>query len=155
MKQLPTVQVVERILSALLRRTVHATPSKAAKPPAVTATGVYRSGEAPAVAACTADLAFAHFSSAAFMLIPADVAKENIKDGTVDETLKDSFGEVLNVLSRLFSETDGSRISLASKTFAPAPSAAADGPLLASKNRLDLNVEIEGYGSGLLCLRVA
>ena len=154
MATLPTAEIVSDTLTKMLRRTVRA---KAAPVKATSAklSGLYRSADDTPVAACMADIPFAAFSGAAFSMIPADAAKDSIKAGVLDEGMQDNFGEVLNVLSRLFAGQGSQRITLQAKSFPPAAlPEAASAALAAAGKKLDLEVDIDGYGKGLLMLRV-
>ena len=154
MATLPTADIVADTLTKMLRRTVRAkaAPVKAAS--AKTA-GLYRAVDDTPVAACMADIPFAAFSGAAFSMIPADAAKDSIKAGVLDEGMQDNFGEVLNVLSRLFAEQGNHRVTLQTKSFPPAAlPEAASAALTTSAKKLDLEVDIDGYGKGLLMLRL-
>jgi hypothetical protein len=154
MASLPTADIVADTLSKMLRRTVRAktTPAKASL---AKLAGLYRSKDDTPVAACMTDIPFAAYSGAAFSMIPADAAKDSIKAGALDEGMQDNFAEVLNMLSRLFADQGNHRIALQAKSFPPAAL-----PELASKalsgggKKLDLEIDIDGYGKGLLMLRV-
>jgi hypothetical protein len=90
---------------------------------------------------------------AALSLIPSGVAAEAIADGQVTDTVAENLHEVLNVMARLFSAADGSGVHL-SRVHGP------DEPLPAElvtrltkpKARIDICVDIAGYGKGNLTL---
>lgn len=155
MATLPTPEVVAQQLGALLRRPVKATPTtvKSAASPSF---GVYHTGDEQPVAVCGADLSFAAYSAAAFSMIPEETAEETVKAGQLDEGMAEIFGEVLNVASRMFGEYDTRRITLMGKSYSPAPPTPDMVKVIrASREKLDLEIEIEGYGKGLLMFRVA
>jgi len=105
------------------------------------------------VVACMADVAFAAASSAAFALIPARVAAESAASQKLDESLAEIFGEVLNVMSRLFTHHENTRVTLQATVMPGQPLPAVLGSL-SSERCLDLLVDIDGYGKGrlILCL---
>jgi hypothetical protein len=154
MATLPTPEVVATQLGALLRCTVkaEAVTIKSATSPSF---GLYHSGDEKPIAVCGADLPFAAFSGAAFSMIPAETAAESVKDGKLEEGLAEIFGEVLNVVSRMFGEHDTRRVTLMQKSYSPAPpTAEVVSTIRAAKQKLDIEVDIDGYGKGLLMFRV-
>ena len=64
----------------------------------------YVNGEGNTVGAVMMDLSCACYTAAALSMMPADIAEENIKDGTIEDTLRDNLFEVFNnfVFSSLF-----------------------------------------------------
>jgi len=155
MATIPTPEVIASQLGALLRRPVQAHPVtlKGAASPSF---GVYHSGDEKPIAVCGADLPFAAYSAAAFSMIPEETAEESVKAGQLDGDLAEIFGEVLNVVSRMFGEYDTRRVTLMGKTYSPAPPTPdMVNVIKASKEKLDVEVDIEGYGKGHLMFRVA
>lgn len=155
MASLPTPKEVSEALTMLLRREVKAVAAPL-KADSMKMAGLYASGnDAPTVATCMADLPFAIFSGAAFSMIPPDAAKDSVKANELDEMMQDNFGEVLNVFSRLFGEQDNKRILLTSKAFPPdALPEPANSSLTGGSSKLDIEVDISGYGKGMLAMRL-
>lgn len=155
MASLPTPKEVSDALTMLLRRNVKATATQL-KPATIRMAGLYGSGnDTPTIAACMADLNFAAYSGAAFSMIPPDAAKDCIKANELDEMMQDNFGEVLNVFSRLFGEQDNKRILLQNKVFPPNPLPDhASQSLSAGNQKLDLELDIDGYGKGVIAMRL-
>jgi len=151
--QLPTLDDVAQTLSAFVRREVYVTAAKAGGDGHLPLAGLYHDGNRRLVVACMADVAFAAASSAAFALIPARVAAESAASQKLDESLAEIFGEVLNVMSRLFTHHENSRVTLQDKVMPGQPLPAVLGSL-SREGCLDLVVDIEGYGKGrlILCL---
>lgn len=149
MQALPTADAVALTLTTFLRRKVQVT--SASIPDRLPILGFYRSTAERDIAVCESDIAFAANSAAAFALIPAPMAQESVKAGSLDEGLQEIFAEVLNVLSRLFADTDGVRITLTSKTFPPdpIPSSMSQRP---AGGEVGFEVSIDGYGKGFLGL---
>lgn len=153
MSSIPSLEVVKQNLKTLLRRNIDI--SKIAPPPAAhtAIVGIYKAGDGREIAACLCDVAFAAYTGAAFSLIPRRVADESVDANKLDEILEDNYGEVLNVLSRLFSTHDSQRVTLSQKLFPPSaiPAAVADAD---PATGLDMKVEVDGYGEGMLSLRL-
>jgi len=153
MSTIPSLEVVKQNLKTLLRRNVDVTKVATPSPAHIATVGIYKSGDGTLSAACLCDVAFAAYTGAAFSLIPRRVADESVDANKLDEFLEDNYGEVLNVLSRLFSTHDSQRVTLAQKFFPPAalPACVVDAD---PASGLDLRVEVDGYGEGLLSLRL-
>lgn len=151
--QLPTLNDVAQTLSAFVRREVHVTAAKPGGDGHLPLAGIYHDGNRKLVVACMADVGFAASSSAAFALIPARVAAESATSQKLDESLAEIFGEVLNVMSRLFTHHENSRVTLQSTVMPGQPLPAVLGSL-SRESCLDLLVDVEGYGKGrlILCL---
>lgn len=149
MQSLPNADAVAMTLTTFLRRKVKVTP--ATVPDRLPILGFYRSTEATDIAVCESDVAFAANTAAAFALIPAPMAQESIKAGTLDEGLQEIFAEVLNVLSRLFADTDGVRVTLTTTVFPPEdlPERMVQRP---AGGEVGFDVSIDGYGTGFLGL---
>jgi len=155
MASLPAPKEVSDALTMLLRRNVKATATQL-KPANIKMAGLYgSSNDSPTIAACMVDLNFAVYSGAAFSMIPADAARDCIKANELDEMMQDNFGEVLNVFSRLFGEQDNKRILLMNKVFPPSalPDDASQS-LTAGSKKLDIEVDIDGYGKGVIAMRL-
>jgi hypothetical protein len=149
MHKLPTADAVALTLTTFLRRKVQV--AAAITPDRLPILGLYRSTADHNVASCECDVAFAAITAAAFALIPAAVAHESVKANQLDESLQEIYGEVLNVLSRLFADTDGVRITLSSTTFPPSPLPESMSQRPAS-GVVSFEVSVDGYGKGLLSL---
>lgn len=151
--QLPSLEDVAQTLSAFVRREVYVSAAKPGGDGHLPLAGLYHDGNRQLVVACMADVAFAAASAAAFALIPARVAAESAASQKLDESLAEIFGEVLNVMSRLFTHHENSRVTLQDKVMPGQPLPAVLGSL-SSERCLDLLIDIEGYGKGrlILCL---
>ncbi len=148
--KLPALETVAQTLRAFVRRPVEVSLAPAGSM-SLPLAGIYHDGSQHPVAACLSDVAFAASSSAAFALIPARVAAEATAAKALDESLSEIFAEVLNVLSRLFTSHDNERITLREK-FLPPQALPAQLSAIAAGDRLDLMVDIDGYGQGRLVL---
>ena len=102
------------------------------------------------------ELPLAAYLGAALALIPAAGAQEAADSGRLDDNLTDAFSEVANILAALLCadgaphvrwvdlETDPSRLGEADKAVLENPC-----------ERVDVEIEIEGYGGGKLSLVTA
>jgi hypothetical protein len=95
------------------------------------------------------DLSLAVFSGAALGLLPPGGAQDAVAKGQLSPMLAENVGEVCNVLNGLINREGMPHVRLY-QTFAPGESPPTDaaGQLLALGRRLDLKVEVAGYGSG-------
>lgn len=144
MASLPTTAEVEQLLKTFFRREIDISTTAAPATPLPYA-GAYVSGDGSTVAAVRADIGFAASSSAAFALIPAGVAKENIQSGKLDETFTELYAEVLNVLSRLFANKDFDRVTLSQKDIGQGTLGSGN-----EKQALHIAVDVDGYAPGKL-----
>ncbi len=144
MASLPSVTEVEQLLKTFFRRDIDVSAVAAPAAPFPYA-GQYVSGDGVAVAMVRADIGFAASSSAAFALIPAGVARENIQNGQLDEVFSELYAEVLNVLSRLFANKDYDRVTLNQKDIGQGTLPAAT-----EKQALHIAVDVDGYAPGKL-----
>jgi hypothetical protein len=101
------------------------------------------------VTACLGDLHFAAYAGSALTRIPAAGAEDAVKSGEIPETMLGNFHEIMNICSRLFMHGSSPHLRL-DRVY---PSAAAlpekVGKLLESVGgRLDLRVDVPGYGTG-------
>lgn len=106
------------------------------------------------IAVASADCPFACYTGAAIMMMPATVANEAIAEDEIPEELSEAFGEVLNVISRLFNTTGRPHCRY---TTADYGKAAEDikGFIKASASRESFGFDVGGYGEGTLTLFAA
>lgn len=148
-------ETIGKLLSGLLGREV-AAGKKASPGQALSIAGIYKSATDQPVAVCLADVTFGANAGAALSLIPAAAAKDAVKAGRiVDQDLQDNFGEVLNVCARLFTDKDAHRVTLKEVYFPPEvlPEEIKKA-LPGATQRLDLELNINGYGKGSFALLV-
>jgi hypothetical protein len=93
------------------------------------------------------------YAGAAIGLIPAGGAQDAVKERSLPPMLTDNLGEVLNVLAALFNAEGAPHLKLYA-SYPPGTDAPPDVIALgkAIGNRLDLAVDIPGYGAGTLSL---
>ncbi|WP_030176283.1 hypothetical protein [Spirillospora albida] len=102
------------------------------------------------------DLPLAAFAGAAIGLIPKGGAEAAVEDGELSPMLADNVREVLNIFASTLNNLDLPHLKL-HQTFMPGevPPQDATARLLALGARLDLSVEIGGYGTGRFWLSLA
>jgi hypothetical protein len=146
---LPPPAELEKLLSGLLMRPVKIQKAPGEAPEGPCAMALYRSDEPVLEVAVLCDVALAASLAAALSVVPAGVVKECVATGGLDESLRDNFAEVMNVLSRYVSNGSGRRFALSRVECPPAAVApelvqAAAG----SDERRELSAEISGYSTG-------
>ncbi|GII05657.1 hypothetical protein [Planobispora takensis] len=102
------------------------------------------------------DLKLAAYAGAAIGLIPQGGAEASVEDGELTPMLADNVREVCNILTGLLNQLDLPHLKLY-ESYMPGEPAPADATarLLALGARLDLAVEIGGYGTGKFWLSLA
>jgi len=102
------------------------------------------------------DLHLTVFSAAALGLVPPGGAKAVIEDREISPLLAENAGEVCNILGSLLNREGLPHIRFYQK-FLPGEPAPTDatGYLMALGRRLDLAVDVAGYGSGKLSIALA
>ena len=146
---------LQATLKALLGRSVEAKTTRDGvnrKRRSGTLMAIYRSEDGQLVGLIAHDLAFACYSGAALALIPVNVATQGIRMGRPDESLLDNNREVMNVLAQHFGDEDR-RVILESVT-SDIKNLSGDVKafLQAPPHDLDLEVTIDGYGSGKIAV---
>ncbi len=97
------------------------------------------------------DLRFSAYAGAAIGLMPPATAQDAVKDGTIDATTQENLYEVLNICAALYNVEGASHMKLHQVHHvgeSVAPQVQALSAVLG--RRLDLSVDISGYGTGRL-----
>ena len=105
------------------------------------------SGEIKVLLLC--DLAFACFGGAALAMIPAGVAKENIKENEITASMLENIKEIVNIASSLCNKPDFPHLRL-KEVFGSDSLPEHFTALLAKKpvKTYDVEIEIASYGKG-------
>ena len=147
---LPTTKDFKDLVEGLLGRDVDLSDSNSRiteQDPTVVA--VYVDGSRQVAACAALDLPLAIYLGAAVGLTPAGGAQDMVADGELTAIVTENLFEVCNVLSALFHNDAHAQVSLGGM-YRPGealpPQAAAW--LSAPGGRLDLDVDVSGYGSG-------
>ncbi len=153
--QLPAAKDVRDMLTGLVGKPVSVNPG-----PPVTPTpdkpvsvAVYVDPHLAINALCVMDLAASAYTGAALALLPPGGAQDAVEeDGELTGLLVEALHEVVNVLSALFN-VPGAPHSKLHKLYAPGEDLPGDiEGMLANFNRIDLAIEVPGYGKGALSL---
>ena len=152
--QLPAPKQVRDLLSDLLGRDVNVAP---ADPPGgkVPPTAVFVHDDLSLAGVIGFQLPLAAHVAAAVGLIPPGGAEACIEDGELSAVFGENLAEVCNVLTTLFNSNGGPHVKLHA-LHRDGEDVPADivGHLQAIGNRLDLTVEVAGYGNGTFSLVV-
>ncbi len=155
---LPAAKDVRDMLTGLVGKPVAVNPG-----PPVTPTpdkpvsvAVYVDPHMAVNAICVMDLGASAYTGAALALLPPGGAQDAVEeDGELTALLVEALHEVVNVLSALFN-TPGAPHSKLHKLYAPGEDLPGDiQGMLANFNRIDLAIEVPGYGKGAVSFVVA
>jgi len=152
---LPAAKDVRDMLAGLVGRNVTVSPGAPVTPAPdrPVAVAVYVAPDMSVNALCLMDLGAAAYTGGALALLPPGGCQDAVEeDGELSTMLVEALHEVVNVLSALFN-TPGAPHSKLHKLYAPGEDVADDlAGMLAGFNRIDLDVEVQGYGKGSLSL---
>lgn len=155
---LPSAVDVRELLEGLLGRPVEAVLGTGAvnpneHPGAVV--GVYVDDAMQLKALVVLDLALAAHLGASIALIPARTAEDVVEQGMITPALFDNAAEILNVAASMFNVEGAPHLRLY-ETYAPREVLPADVAkwVLAYVRRLDMELEVSGYGAGRISVAV-
>ena len=116
---------------------------------------IYTAPDLSVNALCVMDLAASAYTAGALALLPPGGCQDSVEeDKELSPMQLEALHEVVNVLSALFN-TPGAPHSKLNKLVEDGEDVPGDvAGLLASFNRLDLEIEVPGYGKGGLSLVV-
>jgi hypothetical protein len=152
---LPAAKDVRDMLSGLVGKEVAVSPGAPVTPepnrPVTVA--IYTAPDMSVNALCVMDLGASAYTAAALALLPPGGAQDAVQeDKELSPMLLEALHEVVNVLSALFN-TPGAPHSKLNKLVADGEEIPGDvAGMLAGFNRLDLALEVPGYGKGGLSL---
>jgi hypothetical protein len=151
----PSAKAVRDMLGDLLGRAVEVRSSLpyAPRPADPVAIAVYVDDQTVVRAVGVVDLGFAARAGAAIGLVPAPTADEAVGTGVLPETLAENLYEVLNIAASLLNAEGVVHVRL-HQLYAPGtrPPAQIAECAQALGRRLDLGVDIAGYGEGRFSL---
>jgi hypothetical protein len=155
---LPAAKDVRDMLTGLVGKSVAVAPGGPVTPTPdkPVAVAVYVDPHLAVNALCVLDLGAAAYTGAALALLPPGGAQDAVEeDRELTGMLVEALHEVVNVLSALFN-VPGAPHSKLHKLYAPGDDLPGDiVGMLANFNRLDLAIEVPGYGKGALSLVLA
>ena len=152
---LPAAKDVRDMLSGLVGKEVSVSPGSPVTPepnrPVTVA--IYTAPDMSVNALCVMDLGASAYTAAALALLPPGGAQDAVEeDKELSPLLLEALHEVVNVLSALFN-TPGAPHSKLNKLVPDGDDVPGDiAGMLAGFNRLDLTLEVPGYGKGGLSL---
>ena len=152
---LPAAKDVRDMLSGLVGKEVAVSPGAPVTPepnrPVTIA--IFTAPDMSVNALCVMDLGASAYTAAALALLPPGGAQDAVEeDKELSPMLLEALHEVVNVLSALFN-TPGAPHSKLNKLVADGEEIPGDiAGMLAGFNRLDLVLEVPGYGKGGLSL---
>jgi hypothetical protein len=152
---LPAAKDVRDMLSGLIGREVSVSPGAPVTPepnrPVTIA--IYTAPDMSVNALCLMDLGASAYTAAALALLPPGGAQDAVEeDKELSPMLLEALHEVVNVLSALFNTPNAPHSKL-NKLVPDGEEVPGDiAGMLAGFNRLDLTLEVPGYGKGALSL---
>jgi hypothetical protein len=148
---LPAAKDVRDMLSGLVGKEVSVSPGAPVtpEPDRPVTVAIYTAPDMSVNALCVMDLGASAYTAAALALLPAGGAQDAVEeDKELSPMLVEALHEVVNVLSALFN-TPGAPHSKLDKLVADGQDVPGDiEGMLAGFNRLDLAIEVPGYGKG-------
>jgi hypothetical protein len=152
---LPAAKDVKDMLTGLVGKPVAVTPGAPVTPTPdkPVAVAVYVDPGMAINALCVMDLAASAYTAGALALLPPGGCQDAVEeDGELSGMLVEALHEVVNVLSAMLN-VPGAPHSKLHKLYAPGEDLPGDVEgMLATFNRLDVVVEVPGYGKGGLSL---
>lgn len=153
---LPAAKDVRDLLAGLVGRnvTVSSGAPVTPAPDRPVSVAVYVAPDMSVNALCLMDLGAAAYTAGSLALLPPGGCQDAVEEGELSGMQLEALHEVVNVLSALFN-TPGAPHSKLHEVHAPGEEVPADlEGLLAGFNRIDLDVDVQGYGRGSLSLVV-
>lgn len=151
MFQLPTEATVRDLLSMMVGKdvAVRFDPNPALDAAAVAAVARYVDDEGTTLALGACDLQAANSLGAALALIPKGRVLEAVKAKQVPKDFADNLHEVFNVGANLFNAPDRTHVRLAEVATTGDLPADLVQKVATSSTRLDLRIDVPGYGPGV------
>ena len=151
----PSAMAVRDMLADLLGRNVEVRSSLpyAPSPSDPTTIAVYVDDQTVIRAVGVVDLGFSARAGAAIGLVPSPTADEAVESGLLSDTLAENLHEVLNIAASLLNAEGVVHVKL-HEMYAPGttPPVQIAECMQALGRRLDLRVDISGYGKGRFSL---
>ena len=152
---LPAPKDVRDLLEGLLGKDVTVAPGDPVSLNDGAALAVYVNPQLATNAVCLVDVPLAAWFAGALALLPKGGLEDAIEDGELSDMHLEVVYEVVNVAAALFNG-GGVTHSKLYKLYAPGDAVPGDlAGLAAGFNRIDLDVEVAGYGSGAMSIVLA
>ncbi len=154
-KALPDAGAVARLVTSLIGKQVTQKAGAVLKRlPEGGVAGVFRNDAQEIVVLVLADVSLAAATGAALAMIPATAAQDAARSGVLPPNMAENFREVVNVMSGLLTGSGNRAVRLTEFSVGAMPEQAGD-VFSTPGGRLDLELDIQGYGKGALSFIVA
>jgi hypothetical protein len=154
-KALPDAGALVKLVTSLIGKQVTQKPGAALKQvPKGGVVGVFRNDAQEIVVLVVADVPLAAAGGAALAMIPATAAQDAARSGVLPPNMAENFREVINVMSGLLTGSGNRAVRLTEFAVGTVPEQAGK-VFSAPVGRLDLELDIQGYGKGALSFIVA
>jgi hypothetical protein len=158
-RELPIPKKVKDLFDELLGRPVTVGPADPMRAPDLHAqplSCLYVDDSGILRAIIAMDIKLAAYAGAALGLVPASGAETCIEEKELSENIADNVSEVCNIMSSMLNHEGEARVKVY-QTFLPGqmPPADAIGYMLAFGRRLDLTLDVQGYGAGKIWITLA
>jgi hypothetical protein len=114
--------------------------------------GVYVTDEGAPAALCGCDTEFAAHTGSALSMLPPATAMESVKARTLTDVMRANLHEIMNICTRLILREGSPHLRLREVSAVGALPADAAALLTPAVRRIDWQVDIPRYGSGVLCV---
>ena len=152
LKALPTADAITKLISSLVGKNVTVKAGPVLKqPPRGGVVAVCVDDAKNVVAVIVTDVQLAAATGAALAMIPPAAAQDAARTGSLPPNIADNCHEVANVMCSLLTASGGRGVRLGDFDTSGVP-ASAEPVLGGAGARLDLEVEIRGYGKGQLAI---
>jgi hypothetical protein len=152
---LPAPKDVRDLLEGLLGKDVTVSPGDPVSLNDGAALAVYVDPQLSTNAICVVDVPLAAWFAGALALLPKGGLEDAVEDGELSDMHLEVVYEVVNVAAAMFNG-GGVTHSKLHKLYAPGEWVPADlAALAAGFNRIDLEVDVAGYGTGSLSIVIA
>jgi hypothetical protein len=151
LKSLPSADAVAKLVASLAGKNVTAKPAAALKQAPKGGAVVVCVDEATVVAVILADVPFAAAAGAALAMIPPAAAQDAARAGSLPPNIADNFREVANIMCSLLTASGGRGVRMSEFAVGAVP-AAAEAVLAGGGARVDLEVDVQGYGKGQVAI---
>jgi hypothetical protein len=152
---LPTPKDVRDLLESLFGKDITVAPGEPVSLNDKPAVAVYVDPMMATTALCLIDISLAAWLAGALALLPKGGLEDAIEEGELSQGHLEAVYEVVNIAASMFNG-EGINHSKLYKLHAPGESIPGDiAGLAAAFNRIDLEVDVAGYGSGKLSIVMA
>ena len=158
LRSLPAAKEIRDVLEDLLGRSVDVSPTRPLRAADIpkTLVALYVDNALHLGAIVGMDLALTAYAGAAIGLIPVSGAEACIEDREISKAIGENAIEVCDIVGALLNRPGIAHLTLY-QSFLPGvpPPADVTGHLLAIGRRMDLRVDISGYGEGRFSMALA